>query len=109
MNRFDRIYGGKWLKACDLDGEKHQLQINAADWKEVGRDREEKLVLEFINSFKPLILNATNARRVAERYGKQEVAWQGKWVEAVQTETAFGPGIQLTPIDPPAVVEAVPF
>ena len=106
MSKFDKIYGGRWMKAVDLDGQRRQMQIEDATWEKVGKEQEDKLVLKFMEQDKRFILNATNARRLAEQYGKNEVGWPGKWVEAVQVETAFGPGVQITPIEVSADVAA---
>ena len=110
MSKFDDVYGGKWLKAGDLDGKSRKLQVDSAEWQEVGKEREEKIVVAFNGHSKNLILNATNARTLADAWGKAEVAWGGKWLEASAVETAFGPGVRVKPCEAP-VEEAtdIPF
>jgi hypothetical protein len=110
MSRFDDIYGGRWLKAGDLDGRAQKFQIEAAEYQKVGKEQEEKLVLAFIGKNKGLILNATNAKALADKWGKSEETWPGKWLEAKPVETAFGPGVRTTPCEAPlAASEDVPF
>ncbi len=111
MSKFDDVYGGRWLKAGDLDGKSHALQIEAAEWQEVGKEREEKIVLGFIGRGKQLILNATNARTLADTWGKCESLWAGRWLEVSAVETAFGPGVRVKPAEPPVATETadIPF
>ncbi len=107
MSQFDKTYGGKWLKAGDLDGRQRELQIDDARWEEVGKEREKKLVLGFIDEDKRCILNTTNARRLADKWGKSEASWCGKWLQLAAVETSFGPGLQLNPIESPTVASNV--
>jgi hypothetical protein len=111
MSKFDDVYGGRWLKASDLDGVAKQFQIEAAEWQKVGKEQEEKLVLAFIGKQKGLILNPTNAKALAEEWGKDERLWPGRWLEARAVETAFGPGVRVKPTEAPLeeASSAIPF
>ena len=101
MPSFDDIYGPRWIKAGDLDGKIVKLQIELADWQEVGSENEEKIVLAFVGQNKRLILNVTNARALAQAWSKNASLWAGRWVEMWSVETTFGPGVRVRPIEPP--------
>jgi hypothetical protein len=86
------------------------LQIEAAEWQEVGPKKESKIVPAFIRQHKGLILNKTNANALKDAWGKSEAAWVGKWVEARATQTSYGPGVGLTPCEAPVTATGgVPF
>ena len=108
MPSFDSVYGSRWLKAVDLD-KPQKLQIEAAEWQKVGKEKEDKIVLAFSNHAKCLILNVTNGRALADAWGKAEALWPGRWLEAAAVETTFGPGVKIKPIQPPVEPAGIPF
>lgn len=88
----DKNYLGSWdvPKGKDL-----VLTIDHCEQNDVKNERgsEKKLTLHFVErDYKPMILNATNAKRITEAYGSSEVEdWERKKI-SIYTEkvTAFG-------------------
>ena len=73
-------YQSKWLKAADLQGRAHRLKIQRATAEDVrGEDgsTERKIVIDFVNRKKRLILNRTQAGALTEIAGTDEFS---KWV-----------------------------
>ena len=87
----DKNYLGSW----DVpDGEDLVLTIKKAERDDVKNERgsERKLTLHFVEDYKPMILNATNAKALSEAVGSTKVEdWAGKRVAIYTTKvTAFG-------------------
>ena len=87
----DKNYLGSW----DVpDGEDLVLTIDKAARDDVKNERgsEKKLTLHFVEDYKPMILNATNAKALSEAVGSTKVEnWAGKRVSIYTTKvTAFG-------------------
>ena len=76
-----------------------------------------KYVIMFEGVEKGLVLNKTNARRLAEAYGKQSSNWIGQIVQLYAEDTTFGKGVRVrpmrkpvTPAEPdPVLNDAIPF
>ena len=79
--------GGDWLKASDLNGRTHNLVIEGSSVTEL--DGEQKLLLNFENREKLLLLNKTNARAIANAYGDDEESWIGKQITLYPTVCLF--------------------
>ena len=75
----DDIYQGESLKAADLKGQAHVVVIATVVRKDF--DDGPKLVLTFQGRKKSLIVNKTNANRVAFAHGKDTNAWVGREIE----------------------------
>ena len=66
---------------------------------------------------KGLVINKTNARKLADAYGKQSSKWIGQIVQLYSEDTSFGKGVRVrplrkpaTPAEPdPALNDAIPF
>ena len=87
----DKNYLGSW----DVpDGEDLVLTIDRAARDDVKNERgtERKLTLHFVEDYKPMILNATNAKALSEATGSTKVeTWSGQRVAIYTTKvTAFG-------------------
>ena len=87
----DKNYLGSW----DVpDGEDLVLTIDRAARDDVKNERgtERKLTLHFVEDYKPMILNATNAKAISEATGSTKVeTWSGQRVAIYTTKvTAFG-------------------
>lgn len=87
----DKNYLGAW----DVpDGADLVLTIDRAARDDVKNERgtERKLTLHFVEDYKPMILNATNAKAISEATGSTKVeTWQGKRIAIYTTKvTAFG-------------------
>ena len=75
------------MKADDLKGRTGKYTITACTAEMVGEDK--RLVLTFSNNDMPLVLNKTNASTLAELYGPETGAWEGKAIKLVPAETLY--------------------
>lgn len=81
------------LKAEDLKGRTVPVTIESFEITEFDNNgkKEKKIVLSFVGKEKKLVLNSTNARRIALNAGSEDtVDWQGKQIEIYPTQTDFG-------------------
>lgn len=87
----DKNYLGAWDVPDDGD---LILTIKKAERDDVKNERgtERKLTIHFVEDYKPMILNATNAKALSEVSGSTKVeTWAGKRVAIfTQKVTAFG-------------------
>ena len=86
----DKNYLGSW----DVpDGEDLVLTIDRVARDDVKNERgtERKLTLHFVEDYKPMILNATNAKAISEALGSTKVeTWPGQRIAIYTTKvTAF--------------------
>jgi hypothetical protein len=51
---------------------------------------------------KGLVINKTNANKLAEAYGKQSAKWIGQIVQLYSENTDFGKGVRVRPIRKPS-------
>ncbi len=80
---------GKSLKAADLQGKARKLQVESYDTVEF--DGAQKIVLSFAGAKKGLVLNVTNANRIAVNLGSDDLDdWIGKGITIYPTVTEFG-------------------
>ena len=89
MALVDEVYqsDSKWLSAPDLKGKEIKVTIERAKVEEVGDSH--KLVAYFAGKEKGLALNKTNARMIAESYGRDSDDWTGKDIIMYPTKTEF--------------------
>lgn len=73
----------KYLKAEDLKGMAHKVQIESALVESAFN--KQRLVLSFIGKEKKLSLNRTNAMILADGFGDQHQQWLGKEIEIFPT------------------------
>ena len=99
---FDDIYGSKYFSAADLRGEQMQRRIGKVDvieLKEKDGSTKRKFVLYFEGVEKPLVLNKTNAQKLAASFGKDRFKWVGVAVELYAEMTSLGKeGVRLRPL-----------
>ena len=86
---YDDIYKTRWLKADDIPDEDLVLTIQDVNSEGVGPEKEMKLILDFKETDKGLILNKTNAKTISDRFGKDPNAWIGKRITLYSTEVDF--------------------
>ena len=101
---FEELYGSKNLLAEDITKPVTDT-ITSIDTETFGRNGEPtqtKAVLTFKNLKKKLVLNKTNAARIAHTYGKNSDNWIGKSVTIVSEVVPFGgklvPALRLYPV-----------
>ena len=87
----DKAYPSKYLKAGDVSETPRAFTITHAEIEEVGRDKEERLVLYFVDQDKGMVVNKTNANTIAKALGSKETdEWIGKIIRLYSTEVQFG-------------------
>jgi len=90
------LYPSKYLKADDVDeagGEARALikSVKLEEMQDNEGNKDEKPILYFTNLPKGMVMNKTNADRIAAVYGDESDDWRGKEI-ILYTEpvTAFG-------------------
>jgi hypothetical protein len=117
---FDDLYGSKYFSATDLHGETVRRRIGKVDvveLKEKDGSTKRKFVCFFEGVEKPLVLNKTNATKLAASYGKDRLKWIGVVVELYGEMTSLGKeGVRLRPLKSAAagaaagdMSDAIPF
>lgn len=94
MPNINDAFPSKYLRASDLRGAQPVVVIAHVSTEEVGKDREEKLVVYFHGKEKGLVLNKTNATKIATLTGSQDTdGWEGKSIRLYSAEVQFGSDI----------------
>ena len=89
MTDVDSLFPSKFIKAADLDEREHLVTIDRVKIEEVEKDKPGKPVLYFRGAEKGLVLNKTNAQKIASFCGKDIQSWSGKQIVLYPTETLF--------------------
>lgn len=97
MTTIDDIYGGKYMKASDLQ-KPVKLTIKAARVEQFpGRaegEVKDKVVLVFNDIEKELVVNATNAARISEIANTKVIEdWAGTTIMLVKDKTKYAGNI----------------
>jgi hypothetical protein len=86
----DSAFPSNYLKASDLGSAAPVVTIERIEIEPIGRDREMKPVLYFAGKEKGLVLNKTNAKKIAELTGSKDTdEWAGCQIRIYATETEF--------------------
>ena len=90
----DEVFTSKYLKAADLKGRGHVVEIEEC-WQETLKSKEgkesNKTILRFVGKTKALVLNMTNWDSVAEITGEGDtISWPGHAIEIYPTKTTMG-------------------
>ena len=87
----DSAFPSNYLKASDLGDKSPVVTIDRIEVEPIGRDKEMKPVIYFQGKEKGLVLNKTNAKKIAELTGSKDTDdWAGCQVRIYATETEFG-------------------
>lgn len=87
----DSAFPSNYLKASDLGDKQPIVTIDRIEVEPIGRDKEIKPVIYFQGKEKGLVLNKTNAKKIAELTGSKDTDdWTGCQVRIYATETEFG-------------------
>jgi hypothetical protein len=104
-DNFDDLYGSKYLGAAELNGQRKRVKIvdtEVSDLREKDGTTKRKYVVWFETEDKALVLNKTNALRLAQAFGKNRESWDGAVIELYSEMTALGKeGIRLRPVRKP--------
>jgi hypothetical protein len=111
------VFPGNYLKASDLNGKVVPVTIDHVAVEAVGREEEKRPVLYAVGKGKGVVLNRTNAKKIAEIAGTEEmddwagvrialfsamVEFQGKSVESIRIKSvpaARRPEPEPEPVD----------
>jgi hypothetical protein len=99
---FDAMYGSKYLSVSDLKGQRPRRtigKVDVAELKEKDGSTKRKRILYLEGEDKPLVLNKTNAVKLAMAFGKESADWIGARVELYPEMTNLGKeGVRLQPL-----------
>jgi hypothetical protein len=106
---FDDLYGSKYFSVSDLKGETLRRKIGkveVAELREKDGTTRRKYLLYLEGEDKALVLNKTNAVKLASVYGKNRHDWVGNAIELYGEMTSLGKeGVRLRPLRKPATPE----
>jgi hypothetical protein len=85
------MFDSKWLNVGDLDEAERVVVISKVEPGMVGEgpDAERKPILWFEGESKPFAANVTNAKTIANLYGRDTEAWIGKAITLYPTTTEY--------------------
>jgi hypothetical protein len=89
MPSFNDYFESKYLSAHDLDERERFVVVDRVSREEVGREREKRPVVSFVDEKKPMILNKTNFRSIANGYGQDDAKWKGAKIILYSTPVEF--------------------
>lgn len=89
MTHINSLFPSQYVAAADLQQQDVNVQIQTLKFEKVGSDQEERPVLFFNGMGKGMVMNKTNARRIAKLYGSEVESWFGKWITLYESETDF--------------------
>jgi hypothetical protein len=87
--RISQTFASRYFKASDLSGEEMLATISHVAEEEVGQDRQPKPVLYLNGQQKGIVLNRTNAERLAAKLGDDTKDWKGAHVELYSEPVNF--------------------
>ena len=67
------LFPSRFLKAADLNGQRRIVTIKKVTREELGKGKEKKAVVYFGEAKKGLVLNVTNARKIAAVTGSEVI------------------------------------
>jgi hypothetical protein len=83
----DQLYPSRFLRCSDLNGRPRVLTIANLTREDV--NGESKVVLQFTNGEKALILNKVNAKSIAKLHGDETKNWRGKSITLIPAQVDF--------------------
>lgn len=87
----ESAFPSNYLKASDLGEAQPVVTIDRVEIEAIGRNKEMKPVIYFQGKEKGLVLNKTNATKIAGLVGSKDTDdWHGCRVRIYATETEFG-------------------
>lgn len=100
-------FPSNYIKASDLNESAVVVTIREIKVEQVGRDKDTKLVAYFQGKEKGLVLNKTNARKIAEITGSQDTDdWPGSQIMIYPTETEFaGESVECIRVKAPSAAK----
>lgn len=91
MADYATMFDSKWLSVGDLDSAPRVVVIDKVEPGLVGEgpDAERKPILWFEGESKPFAANVTNAKVIANLYGRDTDNWLGKAITLYPTTTEY--------------------
>ncbi len=89
MPTMEDFFTSNYIKASDLQGHEVPVLIERFEAIEVGDKKEKKCALYFKGKKKALLLNKTNASKIANGYGSNLNDWIGKEILLYPDETQY--------------------
>jgi hypothetical protein len=90
MPNINEAFPSQYLKASDLKGRTVVVEIDRVEFEPVGQNKEMKPILYFADKDKGLVLNKTNANKIASLLETPVTEeWAGCTVAIYPTETSF--------------------
>lgn len=83
----DEAFPSKYLKASDLQGRSHELEIASVSMEEVGDGN--KPVVFFLGKAKGLVLNKINSGMIASQCGSETDTWPSQKITINPDKTMF--------------------
>ena len=91
MSNYLSLFPSKWLAAADLEGDDRIVKIKGITAaEEVGQQKDKRPIVYFQGVEKGMVLNKTNAKRIAKLYGNDTDKWIGKSITLYPSECDFG-------------------
>lgn len=84
------MFPSKFVAASDLCGQDVSVVIGGIRVEKVGADEEQRPVIYFQGMTKGMVLNRTNAKRIAAIYGADTDKWVGRPIALYPSEAEFG-------------------
>ena len=86
----DSAFPSNYLKASDLGDKAPLVTIDRIEFESIGRDKEMKPVIYFQGKEKGVVLNKTNAKKIAELLGSKDTDdWTGCQIRLYASQTEF--------------------
>jgi hypothetical protein len=87
--KMSSAFPSKYLRCADLQGHEVKVKMDRCDLEDIGGDNEFKPVLYFAGKQKGLVLNKTNAQKIAAAYGDETDEWAGQEIFLYPDKTQF--------------------
>ena len=106
MSMFSDMYGSKYFSVADLQGKRRASDRQSRRCRTQGQGRDHQAAASCLlrRCREALVLNRTNARKLAETYTEDLHEMGGVVVDLYDEETSMGKGVRLRPVkrSPPA-------
>lgn len=95
---FQAAFDSKYIRAFELRGQAHKVKIAGVRIEGLQlpgqKDKKKAPILKMEGKAKELVLNKTNAKKIAEMLGTQIIEkWVGREITIYPTKTKFGQNV----------------
>jgi arabinogalactan endo-1,4-beta-galactosidase len=85
--KLSSAFPSQYIKAADLQGKSVTVKIDRVETDLIGSDK--KLILYFIGKERGMVLNRTNANKIATLYGEETNDWQNQSIVLFEAMVDF--------------------